>query len=131
MRESTRTGILVALVALLAVTGCASTGSNSTTRSDRNLLTRQEIAETNHLNALDLLRSKRPRWLRVRGKPSITQSPQLTVYVDQMRAGTVDVLRSIQPLEIEEIRYYNTRDAQARFGVGHVQGVIQVITRRS
>ena len=131
MKGSTRTGTLVALVALLAVTGCASTGTTGTTGGDRNLLTREEIAETNHLNALDLIRSKRPRWLRVRGEPSITQSPQLIVYVDQMRAGTMDVLRSIQPLAIEEVRYYNTRAAQARFGVGHVQGVIQVITRRS
>lgn len=130
MRRRTGTMMLGALVSLVAVGGCASAGSNGGSDFDRDLLTREEIVESNHLNALDLVRSARPQWLRVRGRPSITQQPEIMVYVDQMRAGTTDALRTIQPMEIEEIRYYNARDAQVKFGVGHVQGVIQVITRR-
>lgn len=131
MDRAIRTMVSVLLVGVVAMTGCASTASSGdSSGGDRTLITRQQIEGSNLRNALDLIQAERPRWLRVRGMPSITQDPEILVYVDQMRAGGTDVLMNIQTLEIEEIRFYDSRAAQARFGLGHVQGVIQVITRR-
>jgi hypothetical protein len=115
-------------MALAVLTGCAS-ASTGTSR-DRSVLTREEIVDANELNALDLVRAYRPHWLRIRGSTSFTNEPAIVVYIDGVRAGEPDMLADIATINIEELRYYDARQAQFKFGVGHVQGAIEVITRR-
>lgn len=122
-----KTGLRWAM-ALVVLTGCAS-ASTGTTR-DRSVLTREEIVDANELNALDLIRVHRPHWLRIRGSTSFTNEPAIIVYVDGVRAGDTDMLADMATINIEEVRYYDARQAQFKFGVGHVQGAIEVITRR-
>lgn len=115
-------------IGLVVLAGCAS-ASTGTTR-DRSVLTREEIVDANELNALDLVRVHRPHWLRTRGSTSFTNEPAIVVYIDGVRAGEPDMLADIATINIEEVRYYDARQAQFKFGVGHVQGAIEVITRR-
>ncbi len=119
---------LLLAAALVLVTGCAAAGTGSST--DQSVLTREEIVEANQLNALELIRVYRPHWLRIRGSTSFRDEPEIVVYLDGVRAGSTDMLADIAAINIQEIRYYNAREAQFKFGVGHVQGAIDVITRR-
>lgn len=123
-------GVLAVVLGAVLAVGCASTGAADGGSRDRSLITRGEIEDTSYRTALDLIRAERPHWLRVRGSPTMGTQPELVVYVDGVRHGGFDALSSIQTVDIDRIRYYNAREAQARFGAGHAQGAIQVTTRR-
>lgn len=123
----TRGVVLPALVLVLA--GCTATGG-STTRSSRDTLTRVDLENTMQVNAFDAVRQARPHWLRIRGPNSINLDNPIRVYVDGVRAGGVEALESIPVISIERMRFYDATEAQARFGLNHTNGAIEVITRR-
>ena len=120
---------LLLAAGLVVLTGCASASTGGTSR-DQSVMTREEIVDANQLNALELVRVHRPHWLRIRGSTSFTREPTILVYIDGVRAGDTEMLAEIATINIQELRYYNARQAQYRYGVGHVQGAIEVVTRR-
>lgn len=115
---------LVTLLAVTAGLGCASTGG--TARSDQNLITLDEVEATDLANAYEIVRTLRPRWLQAR----VPMSIPVQVYVDGTRLGGPQALQTVPKLAIEEIRYYSPTAAQARWGLGHTNGAIAVVTRR-
>lgn len=52
----------------------------------------------------------------------------ITVYVDNQRVGGLDVLREMTSTTALSLRFYSASEAQSRFGLGNLQGVIQVTT---
>jgi hypothetical protein len=74
----------------------------------------------------------RPRWLATRGQISL-QDPRAgyaVVYVDGIRFGELETLRSIPTGDIKEIRYQTASEATTWRGTGHAGGAILVSTRR-
>lgn len=122
---------LIIPVALLLLTACASAGANkSTERRDRNVITRDEIAQSPEHSALTLIRTLRPGMLTDRGKTSIAQQdPGIMVFLDGQRYGDVSSLDAIEVGTIQEIRFLNAAQAQQRYGMGYPQGVILVTSR--
>lgn len=125
--------LTVACLGLLVfLPACASSnGSSGGERRDRSVIERAEIAENNHTNALEAVRSLRPHWLRKRGSLSIRNEPEIAVYFDGVRAGGPDALTQVPVINIQRIRYYDASEAQFKFGVGHGHGAIDVVTRQS
>ena len=117
------------LFLLVLVTACASTGTPGV-RRDQKVIERAEVVESNQMNALDLVRTLRPQWLRPRGVASMTNDPEIMIYLDGVRAGGPAALSDIPAINIQSIRFYDAREAQFRFGVGHLHGAIDVTTRR-
>lgn len=120
---------LLAVLLLVLSTGCASTGSPGS-RRDQTRIERDEIAESNQTNALDLVRTLRPHWLRHRGVHTLRNEPDVVIYIDGIRSGDPSMLAQIPTINIEMIRFYNAQEAQFKFGVGHLNGAIDVTTRR-
>lgn len=119
-----RAALLIFVIA--ALTACATTGEG--TSYDPNLITLEEIEASIHDNAYDIVQSLRSRWLLTRTSMSIRSGPgSVQVYVDGGRQGS---LRSIPRSIIQEIRFYPPIEAQARWGAGHQQGAIEIITRK-
>lgn len=123
-----RAFVLSLLLALVA--GCASSSQGSRSRISRDVLTRAELEASMQVNAFEAIRQSRPSWLRVRGPNSFYSENPIIVYVDGVRAGDVDALQEIPVLSIERMRFYDPTEAQARFGLNHTNGAIEVITRR-
>ena len=118
-------------VLLLAsfVTACASSGAGGP-RTDRNLLTREQIQETNKQNAYEVVESLRSNWLRTRGPTSLnSRDAQVMVYIDDSRLGGIETLRTISTAMIQSIRWYDGIAATGRWGLDHGAGVIYVSTR--
>jgi hypothetical protein len=112
---------------MVAVTACATAGEGGSSY-DPNLITREEIEASVHQNAFDIVQSLRPRWLTTRTSMSIRTGPgSVQFYVDGVRQGS---LESISKSIIQEIRYFPPTEAQARWGAGHQQGAVEVITRK-
>lgn len=71
--------------------------------------------------------------LRERGRATIRGNDirEPFVYRDNQRMGGISFLRDIPVTEIFEIRYYTAAQAQIKWGHGHPQDVIQVLTARA
>jgi hypothetical protein len=130
--------IAVAAFGLLLAAGACATGTTGGgSRSQSDVITFEEIQESNVNDAYELVRQYRPRWLRGRGPQSFTTDVRNTttpgypkVKVDELPPMDLESLRDIRIVEIAEIRYINPRDATLRYGTGFSGGIIQVITKK-
>jgi hypothetical protein len=114
------------IVVLAVLAACATTGDGSS--YDPHLITLGEVEASVHQNAYDIVKTLRPRWLQIRTSMSIRSGPgSVRLYVDGLPQGR---LQSIAKSIIREIRYYPPTEAQARWGAGHQQGAVDVITRK-
>lgn len=97
----------------------------------RSVLTRAEISEHVLSNAYQAIELLRPEWLRQRPPDVWGQLSAATavVYLDDQRLGPLSTLRDINVNDIESIRLVSVAEATNRWGTGHNQGVIQIITR--
>ncbi|HEV2149661.1 MAG TPA: hypothetical protein VGR37_19835 [Longimicrobiaceae bacterium] len=122
----------------LAATACASSPGNvarpanaSAARgSSSNVITHEEIVATGAANALEIVRSLRPAWLRTRGSQSLRRDDDdnLVVYLNNARLGPPAALQQVAAADVGTIRFFNAAAANYRFGPGHSHGAIQVIS---
>lgn len=122
MRKPIRSSI--ALLMLLGA--CASGGTRGAPVRRPNMITDEQIRATNHSTAYDVVRSLRPNWLHTRGPDSFTNPGQIQVYLNDMRLGGVEQLRSLPTSGIAFIQWYDGISAAGRWGLDHGNGVIYV-----
>ena len=104
-------------------------------------ITRSGVSGT----AYDIVYTLRRTWLNTKGVQDFGEAarvvtstsgqeilvpgePQLVVYLDNMRLGTISELHNIPATGVLGIRYYTPAEASYRWGVGHTHGAIQVLT---
>lgn len=128
-----RTIIVLALQLFVAGCGAGPAPTGGLGFRDRNILTAEEIdlSRSTGWTAYDLIAQLRPEYLRSRGPASLrsTTPVRAVVYVDEMRFGDLDSLRSMNADQIHHIRYVNAADATTRFGTDHLGGAILIATR--
>ena len=121
----------VRLAAVLALAACASAGGGgSASTSNPSLLGPTELQAEVGRTLEDVIRQRRPTWLRHRGATSLQEEGEILVYVDAARMGGPAVLRTIMAQNVESVRFLNPGEATTRFGTGHVHGAIVVTMRR-
>lgn len=103
-------------------------GGGNAAGGDPDLLTRADFEQTNANNAFEAIERLRPQWLRRRTTSSVTQpeGDYPLVYVDNVRAGDINVLPTIPIDDIGQIRFVNPADATTRWGTGVTGGVIEI-----
>lgn len=131
MRMKSR-GLLLALVAASATSGCAST--KSTSGGQRlDVITREQILESRATNLFEVVQRLRPQWLRVTTTKSFNLETEIVVYQNDMQLGGPDALRQLQPELAFEIQWVDGVKASSQFpglmSGRHVEGVIVVRTR--
>lgn len=122
------------LMAVAVTIGCAAgSGTPGTPATPRkgSLLTAYEIAtaKADVGTAYDAIARLRSTWLAPRGATSFntagTDFP--VVFVDGQLYGDLSSLRNIQAYHVAEVRYYNSSEAGAAFGLrGGTSGVIEI-----
>jgi hypothetical protein len=126
-----RSTALFAILVLLLLSACGSARQGS--RPAMAVLTEDEIMTATGSSALDVVQQLRPQFLRARGSRTL-QNPaagEPVIYVDNLRLGGIEALRTIRASEVHEIRYLSPSEATTRFGTGHLGGAITVVLRRS
>jgi hypothetical protein len=106
--------------------GCASAGSTSS-GTDRNLLTRDEIATVRVANIYEAVERLRPRWLQIRAPRSLGAQTEIVVFMNRSYMGGPEVLRQFEPANISQLRYLDGSTAMATLtGLGGkvVEGAI-------
>ncbi len=123
-------GLFLGLV--LCIQGCASSAPGARGTS-RDIITREQIAETQAITGYDAIRTLHPQWLRARGQTASVSDPgplTPTVFLDSTRMGGLAVLAVFQVRDIYEIRYLDPGQAGIRYGMGFPRGVIEIVSLR-
>jgi hypothetical protein len=117
---------------LVGGAACAVNRTGIAAGGDPMVLTSEQIARSSAANAYELVERTHGDFLHSRGRessdPNVPAIPA-HVYVDDTYYGDVSTLRGIPVGDIEEIRFWESYQAQLKFGSGHMGGVIQVITK--
>ncbi|MFV2007622.1 MAG: hypothetical protein ACC667_09255, partial [Longimicrobiales bacterium] len=87
-------------------------------------ITAEDLANVGNVTLFVAIQRLRPRWLRSRGG-----SPVPVVFVDGIRRGGPDELRTMPANSVTEVRFVDSRAATTRYGTGFGGGAIEV-TRR-
>ena len=121
--------LLVTMLFLAVVAGCASGGATAARAGRSDLITEEQLRARGFGSVYEAVETLRSNWLRTRGSDTLSGQPTVVqVYVDNTRLGGVENLRGISPLAVSYIQWYNANDATARWGIGHGAGVIYVST---
>lgn len=119
---------IVLILPVLFVLGCASAASSSGEgRSDPNVLTQAQIDR--YSNVYQAVQTLRSQWFRVRSPPDFDSAGSVVVYRDNLRAGGLEALQRMPTVGVEEVRYFPPIAASQRWGLGHENGVIHVLSR--
>ncbi len=130
-----RLSLLLVLLLALGIGGCASPSGGG---GGGDTLERAEIEASSATDVHRLIQTRRPSWLRERGAVTLRTTPtddgellqdaHIVVYLDGVRHGIVDDLRSLPTTGVTSIQRLSAADATQRFGTGHPRGAI-VISR--
>lgn len=127
-RNAPSISVLSIILVFMGSTACA--GGGSTSGGDPNVISRQQIEETESSgNALQLVQRLRPNWLQRQGGTSMADPGQIVVYVEGNRQGGPDALRNVEVINVESIEFLSARQATVEYGSGHDNGVIRVHLR--
>ena len=110
------------------MSGTAAPAPDRRPRTSRDALLKDEITGRTETDAFALLSATRPSWLRVRGASSMYRPEMIQVYVNGMRAGSIQSLRSIQANTIVRVEHLDGARATERFGADHGAGAILLTT---
>ncbi len=132
MRYSVRMGARVlAGLAIALLVGCSSGMQGGGPARDESVITADELQQANAASLFDYIRARRPRWLE-RNYSAVFRAERIQsvmVFMDNQEFGGPDALRQVPLTAAAEVRYFGPSDAQARFGPGYINGVIQIISR--
>lgn len=124
------------LTVTCAIAACASGGAGASSTSgpqrSRTQITAAEIKATNATTLYEVVERLHPEWLSSRGPKTLGGATGqidtgVQVYIDTQAAGTVEVLRQFPITSAALLKYYSAADAQTRFGLGNLNGVIQIV----
>jgi len=124
-----KTLCLTILAAAVLLSACSPL--NRGPSRDRNLISAEEIADSDSRNAYELIQRLRPLWLQSRGERSIRLGTEIVVYQDGTMLGGIDLLEGI-PIElVRSVRVLDSAEAGRLPGLGsrHVERVIMIYTR--
>ena len=128
---------LAPLVLAVALAACASSSGSTKLRSGSpDKLTKAQIEEVNANTALEAVMRLRPKWanppgLTMTGMQS-AQKAQVLVYMDGVRMGGLDYLRTISTTSITSMEFFSPSRAATEvrdIGPGAAVSVIMVRTR--
>jgi hypothetical protein len=121
----------------VAFAGCASGGGGAAT-GDRELLTLEDFAQYEAMDAYTVARRLRGHWFNTRSTGTMidpnlgaNNTAQIKVYVDGvLRPEGIDALKQLSIAEVREMRHLDGRDATMQYGTDHGAGAILVVTGR-
>lgn len=120
-------GAAAGIALLLALGGCASTGSTAETTERRDVLTSEQIMSAEVSNLYDVVRRLRPEWLRTKGQGGtgrLSGETRIVVIQNNTVVGGVETLRDFSPEGVQRLRYTEGETAAATL-VGGEPGIIE------
>lgn len=96
-------------------------------RRSVNTITYEEVRTAHVGDAYNLIHNLRPSWLRTpRGATSLTNNPDIAVFMNGVRMGSRESLSSIPITAVRTVRYYTATEARQKFGGDTQAGAIEI-----
>ncbi len=98
----------------------------------RNRITQQEIAGTGATTAYDVVRNLRSDWMLRRQAHTweeMSVGPDIPVYLNSQLLGGLDALSTVSAQDVRAIYRFSTSQATTRWGAGHENGAIMIVTK--
>ena len=106
---------------------CVSGLTDARISRSRNLLLPDRIPGANGQDLLSVITRHRSLWLVSRGVAGVGATAAV-VYVDDVRYGGVEALRSVTASSIRLARYLTGPQAHLKYGMNHSEGAIELYT---
>jgi hypothetical protein len=113
-------------ILLAAATGCATYRSERGPAADVNVLTRTQLMSNHFQSAYDAVLSLRANWLQ--GRSPHLAGGGVQVYLDDVRLGGIESLRSVNVQTVSYIRRQDSFSATAPWASGPASSVIYIST---
>jgi hypothetical protein len=120
------------MLVALGITSCLMTLPTQATaqKKQRDVITREELMSntSGDRNLYEVIRQLRPHMLQARpGVRTLGGSNQvgLAVFIDRKR-DDIEVLRTLRPELVEEVRYFDPAKAESEFGFSAGGGAVMV-----
>ena len=125
--------VYFAMIFAVTTSGCVRANTAVAPGGDPMVVTEDQIALLHVTDAYDIVAQTHASFFHSRGRESLDPNvPAIPVHVyvdDTYYSDNVNSLRDIDAKSIAEIRFYQSYEAEYKFGSGHMGGVIQVITK--
>jgi len=96
-------------------------------RRSVNSITYEEVRNARVSDAWELIHNLRPGWLRTpRGATSLTNHPDIAVFMNGTRMGSRDALHIIPITAVRTVRLYTATEARQKFGGDTQAGAIEI-----
>jgi len=142
------------MLVTLAALACAAHGVSAqqhaaNAKKNPNEIVFEEVQATRSANVYELVQALRPQWLRIPGYQTlrtqivetvspkgevgtalIRDEPDILVYLNNSKFGTVESLRDIDVENVHSLEFVSPAKATMRWGSGHTKGVIVVRSTR-
>lgn len=124
---------LFAAAIALVIGACAPAGgtteSGVRSRSNRDVITAEEVQATNRNTVYEVVQRLHPQWLRSRGVATMDPGGAgIVVLLNGSRIGGISALRQIPANGVSSIEYVDGPTATQRWGTGFGHGAIVVST---
>ena len=128
MVAAARRLLILTAFGIVATTGCASTGAGaSAPRTQRNVMTVEELAQAGDVSLYDALERLRPQFLRGRAPlGSTAEAVPVSVYIGDLKMEGVEHLREVMVRAVKQVQYLDAQQANARFGGNNASGALIV-----
>lgn len=120
---------LAAIAIAVLGSACVASRTDAGPRSDRNVITKEQLTKNHYATIYDAVEGLRSKWLQTRGADSFQSPTQVKVYLDNSLFGGIESMRNIVTTTISYVRWFDGVSATSRWGLDHGAGVIYVSTR--
>ena len=119
--------VSMTLLVLASAAGCSNLQPvDSSTRANRDHLTREQIQASGLATAFDLIRAQRVSWLRERHRPYRRSDEAIAVYLDGSYFGGQESLYHFATRDIFSLRRIRPEDTLRLLGRDHPNGAILI-----
>ncbi len=126
MFRAARSFLVLTSAFTVVLGGCASTGTPGV-RTQRNVITVEELAQAGDVSVYEALQKLRPQFLRGRAVPgTATEIIPVAVYIGDLKMEGVEHLREVMVRAVKEVHYLEPQQANARFGGNNASGALLV-----
>lgn len=127
-----RVGVSASLAVLLLI-GCVNARPREL-QGGADVVSEDEIQALHVSSAYDVVTRTHPAYLHSRGREYSSDSRILPipahVFMDDTYYGDINTLKAVPASQLTQVRFYQSYEAQYKFGSDHMGGVIQLITKQ-